>query len=155
MRRLITILTVLATSSSAASADPQETAILKVHQDFAASWNKHDYKAMASIFADDADLINPLGRRAKGKAEIEKLYQDEQTGAFKSSRFTSDCKAGVRIVTSDVAVVTCSFEVRGGVQPDGKAMPPLAGIYTATMLRAKDTWRVVAGRPMIPFAPPK
>jgi uncharacterized protein (TIGR02246 family) len=154
MRHLMTLVTVLATSSSAALAGPQETAILKVHEDFATAWNKHDHKALASHFADDADLINPLGRRARGKAEIAKLYQDEHTGAFKSSRFAADCKAGVRIVTSEVAVVTCSFEVTGGVLPDGKAMPPLKGIYTATMLKAKDTWQVVAGRPMIPFAPP-
>jgi uncharacterized protein (TIGR02246 family) len=153
MRRLITILLV-ASSTSAFAGGAEDAPILKVHEDFAASWNKHDYKAMAAIFADDADLINPLGRVAKGKAEIEKLYQDEQTGAFKSSRFTSKCKDGVRIVKPDVAVVTCSFEVTDGRLPDGKAMPPLDGTYTATMIKAKGKWQVVAGRPMIPFAPP-
>src|ERR1051326_519784 len=109
-------------ASATAFAGGDDAAILKVHEDFAASWNKDDAKGMASPFADDADLINPLGRVAKGKAEIEKLYQDEHTAAFKGSHFTSDCKAGVHVVKPDVAIVTCSFDVTGGKLPDGKAM---------------------------------
>ena len=154
MRRLMTIL-VLATSSAAFAGGAEDAAILKVHEDFAGNWNKNDYKAMAAMFADDADLINPLGRVAKGKAEIEKLYMDEQTTAFKGSHFTSDCTAGVHVVKPDVAVVTCSFEVTGGKLPDGSAMPPLKGIYTATMVKTNTRWQVVAGRPMVPFAPPR
>jgi uncharacterized protein (TIGR02246 family) len=157
MRRLITMI-LMASSSVALGGGPtgsaEDAAILKVHQDFAASWNKHDYKAMAAIFADDADLINPIGRVAKGKAEIEKLYMDEQTTGFRGSRFTSDCKAGVRVVKPDVAVVTCAFEVTDAKLPDGNRMPPLKGLYTATMIKVNTKWRVVAGRPMIPFAPP-
>ena len=149
MRRLMmTILLATTTTAFAGGAD-ETAAILKVHEDFAANWNKNDYKAMAAMFADDADLINPLGREAKGKAEIEKLYKDEQTTAFKGSHFTSDCKGGVRMIKPDVAVVTCSFEATGGKMPDGSAMPPLKGIYTATMVK-KTKWQVVAGRPMIP-----
>lgn len=149
------MITILVASTSAAFAGGSEdAAILKVHEDFAGNWNKGDYKAMAGMFADDADFINPLGRVAKGKAEIEKLYMDEQTSAFKGSHFTSDCKGGVRMVKPDVAVVTCSFEVTGGKAPDGSAMPALKGIYTATMIKTKSKWQVVAGRPMIPFAPP-
>jgi uncharacterized protein (TIGR02246 family) len=153
MRRLITVI-LIASSSAAHAGGPQDAAILKVHEAFAASWNKHDHKGLAAIFADDADLINPLGRVAKGKTEIEKLYMDEQSTAFKDSQFTSDCKAGVRNVTNDVAVVTCTFEVTGAKLPDGKPMPALKGLYTATMRKAKNKWLVVAGRPMIPFAPP-
>jgi uncharacterized protein (TIGR02246 family) len=155
MRRLITILTLTATSTAAYAGGPNDTTtILEVHERFAAAWNKDDAKAMAAMFADDADLINPLGRRAKGKAEIEALYADEHAGAFKGSKFSSDCKSGVRVVKPGVAVVTCSFEVTGGTLPDGKPMPALKGLYTATMLKAKTKWLVVAGRPMIPFVPP-
>jgi uncharacterized protein (TIGR02246 family) len=154
MRTLLLTTILVASSTNAFAGGGQEAAILKVHEQFAENWNKDDAKAMASMFADDADLISPLGRVAKGKAEIEKLYQDEHAGPFKGSRFTSDCKSGVRLIKSDVAVVTCSFEVTGGTLPDGKAMPAMKGLYTATMVKAKGRWQVVAGRPMIPFAPP-
>jgi uncharacterized protein (TIGR02246 family) len=153
MQRLL-MMTVMAISSAAAAGGAQDAAILKAHEDFAVNWNKHDYKAMAAMFTDDADLINPLGRVAKGKAEIERLYMDEHTTAFKASHFSSDCTGGVRKLTPDVATVTCRFEVSGGTLPDGKPMPVLKGLYTATMVKAKNKWRVVVGRPMIPFAPP-
>ena len=145
--RLMTMI-FLATSSTALAGGADDAAILKVHEDFAASWNKGDYKAMAAMFADDADLINPLGRVAKGKAEIEKLYMEEQTTAFKGTHFTPDCRDGVRVLKPDVAVVTCAFEVTG------TKLPALKGLYTATMVKSKTKWQVVAGRPMIPFVPP-
>lgn len=154
MRRLLMTMILMA-SGSAGAGGSQEAAILKVHEQFAENWNKDDAKGMAAMFADDADLINPLGRVAKGKAEIEKLYQDEHSGAFKGSHFTSDCKGGVRVLKPDVAIVTCSFEVTGGTLPDGKPMPVMKGIYTATMTKTKNRWQVVAGRPMFPFTPPK
>src|SRR5262245_57701889 len=154
MRRFLLTMILTASWTNAFAGNGQEAAILKVHEQFAENWDKHDAKAMASMFADDADLINPLGRVAKGKAEIEKLYQAEHAGAFKGSHFTSDCKSGVRVVKPDVAIVTCSFEVTGGTLPDGKPMPAMKGLYTATMVKTKNRWQVVAGRPMIPFAPP-
>lgn len=153
MRALMMTILIATTSTSFAGAN-DDAAILKVHEEFAASWNKNDYKAQAAAFADDADLINPLGRVAKGKAEIEKLYMDEQTTAFKGSRFASDCKGGVHRVTPDVAVVTCSFQVTGAKLPDGSSMPAMKGLYTATMRKVKNKWLIVAGRPMIPFTPP-
>jgi uncharacterized protein (TIGR02246 family) len=155
MRRLTMIAMILMASSIGVHAGgTQDAAILKVHEDLAAAWNKNDYKAMAAQFADDADLINPLGRVAKGRAEIEKLYKEEQTTSFKGSHFTSECKAGVRVVTPDVAVVTCSFEVTDAKLPDGTPMPPMKGLYTATMHKSKGKWLVIAGRPMIPFTSP-
>ena len=63
MRRLMT--TILVMTSTAAFAGGEDAAILKVHDDFAANWNKHDYKAMSAMFADDADLI-ALATRGRG-----------------------------------------------------------------------------------------
>src|SRR5262249_61340648 len=117
MRRLLTFLVVAAPTLAFAS--PEVAAVLKVQEEFAASWNKGDYKAMAAVFADDADRINAAGRVAKGKAEIEKLYQEEQTGKMKGTHFASECNDGVRLLKPDVAVVTCSFEVTEMKGPDG------------------------------------
>jgi uncharacterized protein (TIGR02246 family) len=107
----MTLMATLAISGTAL-AGKDDAAVMKVHDDLAASWNKNDYKAMAALFADDASLINPLGRIAKGRAQIEKLYADEQTGPFKGSHFSSDCTSGVQFAKPDVAIVTCTFEVK-------------------------------------------
>src|ERR1041385_4069286 len=71
---------------------------------FQDAWNKHDFKTMASFFADDGDLINPFGRVAKGKAEVEKLFQDDQTGALKTTQ-QHITVTSVRFLDKDAAVV--------------------------------------------------
>jgi uncharacterized protein (TIGR02246 family) len=135
------------------AAGKDDAAILKTHEDFAAAWNKHDPKAMAATFTEDADLINPKGDHAHGKAEVEALLTKEQTTAMKTSQFSSDCKEGIRMI-KDTAVVTCSFEVTGAMGPDAKPMPNMKGIYTTVMTKVKGKWSVVIGRAMIPVQPP-
>src|SRR5690348_26079 len=97
-----------------AAGDKDKDAVSKTAQDFAAAWNKHDAKALTAFFTDDGDLINPMGRHARGKAEIEKLFQDEQAGVFKSSQFTATCAADdIKMIKPDVAVMTCDWEAAG------------------------------------------
>ena len=153
MRHSIVML-VLLVSAGAQAAGKDDAAILKANEDFAAAWNKHDYKAMTAFFADDGEVTNPIGRTAKGKADVEKLYQEEQTTVFKDSHFTSDCKEGIRMLKPDVAVVTCTFEATGGKMPDGKALPPMKGRYTAVMAKVKGKWVVEVGQAMVPMMPP-
>ena len=43
-------------------------------------WATHDPKQLAALFSADATIINPWGRVAKGNAEIEKMFADEQVG---------------------------------------------------------------------------
>ena len=137
------------------SGGKDDTAILKTHEEFAAQWNKHDPKAMAAVFAEDADLMNPAGRHAKGHVEVEKLLTDEQTGPMKASHFSSDCKDGVRMLKPDIAAVTCSWEITGAKDPSGKDMPTLKGTYTTVMMRAKGKWWVAVGRAMSPVPTPQ
>jgi uncharacterized protein (TIGR02246 family) len=48
--------------------------------DSGATANRHDPKAMASIFSEDADMVDPSGKLTTGRAEIEKAISSEQTG---------------------------------------------------------------------------
>ena len=77
MKRVF-ILTALALLASVPIlASPAIEAEIKARADeFAAAWNKHDTKAMADMWSTDGDLINPYGRVAKGRAEVEKLFLD-------------------------------------------------------------------------------
>jgi len=51
--------------------ESDEAGIRATDEVFAAAWNKHDAKAMAATWAKDGDLVNPFGRVAKGRAEVE------------------------------------------------------------------------------------
>src|SRR5690242_4541695 len=65
----------------------EDAAIRKRHDEWCDAWNKHDPKAMAAFWTADGDLINPFGRHAKGTAEIEKLFTEEQSGPMKESTY--------------------------------------------------------------------
>src|SRR5262245_12204318 len=55
-----------------AFASPESEAVTKSCQKVKAAFNAHDGKAFASVFAEDADMVDPMGQLVTGRAEIEK-----------------------------------------------------------------------------------
>jgi uncharacterized protein (TIGR02246 family) len=119
---------------------------------FKAAWDKHDPQAMAALWTEDGDLINPFGRFAKGRAEVEKLFRDEHTGMMKGTTFNilSDSS---REIAPDVAVGDWEAEITGMQGPDGP-MPPLKNHITVVYVKRNGQWWVAAARPeMFPPTP--
>ena len=125
-----------------------ETAIRKVFADFAEAWGRDDAKSMASHWADDGDLINPTGRRANGRAEIEKLFTDEHATLFKGTHITFS-EGTIRFAKPDVAVPTSDYEVPGAHPPNGAEMT-MKGIVTSVMVKKNGKWWILSTRPMVP-----
>ncbi len=121
-------------------------------QRFADSWNREDLKAMASSFAEDAVLINPSGRIARGRAEIEKLFQDEHVGgALQGTRFTHRL-TDVRQVAPNLVFIDEEITISGAHDPNGRALPDM-NVHGAMLLANRGgTWQVLEGRPYV-FAP--
>src|SRR5437899_10384094 len=117
-------------------------------QEFAAAWNRHDAKALAGFWAPDGDLINPFGRMAKGRADVEKLFTDEQAGIMKGTTFTITGMT-VRLLEPDIAVTDWDVEISGMQSPEGTAMPVLKTHVNSVMMKKSGQWWVVAGRPVI------
>jgi uncharacterized protein (TIGR02246 family) len=130
----------------------EETAIQKQFETFVAAWNRHDPRAMSETFAEDADLINPFGRAARGRSQIETLFKDEHSGSLKDTRFSLKPE-GVRFVAPNTAVTDHSFEVTGARDRAGNDVT-IRGHLTNVLKKDGDTWRVVASRPMIPAPRP-
>lgn len=133
--------------------ESSEAAIRASDKAFAAAWNKHDTKAMAASWATDGDLINPRGRVAKGRAEIEKLLQDEHTTAFKQSTYKPGAMS-VRFIKPDIAVAETDTEISGITNPDGTSAPAM-NVHIIRVVQKKDgKWWTVTARPVIyPPAP--
>ena len=60
----------------------------------------------------------------------------------------------IRMVKPDVAVFDMTHEIAGAHAPDGSAIPTVTAMVTGVALKKDGTWWWLAGRPMIPFAPP-
>lgn len=150
------ILLLLALSAGVAGAKAQaadEAAIRKVFAGFAEAWGKDDVKSMASYWTADGDLINPTGRRANGRADVEKLFADEHATIFKGTHIKFS-EGTIRFVKPDVAVFTTDYEIPGAhAGPNGSEMTA-KGIVTNVMVKKDGKWLTLSARPMVPVANP-
>jgi uncharacterized protein (TIGR02246 family) len=133
----------------------EEAAIRKRHDEWVASWNKHDPKLMASFWAEDGDLIDPFGASAKGPQAIEKFFEGQHTGTGVMVGTTyAGTITDIRLIGKNAAVVDVDAAVSGMKGADGAAMPPLKHHITWVAEKKSGKWMAVAARPCIPQTPP-
>jgi uncharacterized protein (TIGR02246 family) len=156
MRRALALLVAFAACASLpaiAAAQDDEAAIRKLSNDFFAAWTRHDVKAMAAAFAEDADIINPQGRVAKGRAEIEKLFTDEHAGPFKGTSYTAT--VSLRMLAPGVALGDWDATVSGMKDASGQALPPFKHHVATVYVKKNGRWLAAAGRPYAFLPPPR
>ncbi len=131
----------------------EDAVIQKRIGEFQEAWDKHDAKAIAGFWAEDGDLVNPMGMSATGRADIEKLVAGDLANVVRDGKTTFG-NAKIRYVKPDVVVIDMTHEISGAHGPDGSAMPTAKVLVTAVGMKKNGTWWWVAARPMIPFMPP-
>ena len=148
MRKILLGGVLLAVAVTAASWGAEMPALHARAAEFKAAWDRNDAKAIAALWAPDGDLINPFGRVAKGRAEVEKLFQDEQTTIMKGTKFVFVSESAHEIAP-DVALADWDIEVTGMKGPDGAAMPPLKHHVTVVWVKHDGQWWAAAARPVV------
>jgi uncharacterized protein (TIGR02246 family) len=163
MKQLLIVVALVCAAATARAAAPavksdagklksdveNEAKIRKLYEQFVAAWNKHDPKAMAALWVEDGDDVEPDGNVAKGRDEIEKLFTLEHKSVMKNSKLALTVNS-VWFITATVALVDGTYELDGIVAPDGKAIPPRKGRLSSILLYERDRWWVAASRLMIP-----
>jgi uncharacterized protein (TIGR02246 family) len=142
-----------ATAAVAAESAGDEAAIRQVTERFVAAWNQNDWKAMAALWAPDGDLINPFGRVASGRAAVEQLFHDEQTGVMKGTTYTIG-EQSIRMIAPDVALVEWASTVTGMKRKDGSEAPPFVHHVTVVLKKIDGKWMTEAARPVVYLPPP-
>lgn len=152
---LLVVLWGRAAAPPATAAEDETAAVTKRWAEFSAAWAKHDPKALAALWAEDGDLVNPWGRLASGRAEVEKLFADEQTGTgpMRTSTFKSSGER-VRFPSADVAVSDAEVTIDGVLPPDGSKPPPQEFHVTFVWKKSGGTWSIHSGRPYLKVARP-
>ena len=138
-------------SSVAFAQKSDEAMILARAQEFADAWNKHDATALAYLWSADGDLINPMGRRASGLTEIQRLFADEQSKAMKATTFTITGMK-VRFINPQMAIIDQDAEVTGIAAPDGTTVSMKPHIV-ALVSKSGGQWWVTSLRAYA-FVPP-
>lgn len=123
-------------------------AIRKSRAEFVVAWNSHDPKRIASFWDEESsDFVDPTGLLVEGRAEIEKVETEAHSTVFRQARLTSPVKR-IRFVKKDVAVVDGSYKILNAKAGDGRALPPLRGLYSTVLVRRGGNWRYFAHRAM-------
>ncbi len=130
-----------------------EEAIRGLASEFARAWNAGDPAAMAALWTEDGDFIQPAGRKTQGRSEIEKRLAEEYSYFYKGSHFSSTVDS-VRFLKPDVAILDGAWETVGAHTPKGGPLPPLKGLYTLIVVKKAGRWHVASSRTMIPARPP-
>ncbi len=139
--------------ASARAADANEAAVKELNQDFVTAWNAHDPKKMAAAWAADVSLINPFGVRCSSRAEVEKLFEQEQSGVMKASTYKIDSFT-LRKVCDDVMVGDWDSTVTGMIDPNGNPLPPFPHHVTTVYQNRGGHWTVAIVRAFQSLTPP-
>jgi uncharacterized protein (TIGR02246 family) len=110
-------------------------------------WNRHDAKAYASLWLEDADFVNVLGMHRHGRAELLAELDYLHADRFKNSQVSMQRKT-VRFLTPDVAVAHVEWEMTGDPGMPGHPTQGgrRSGIFTHVLRRTPEGWRFVASQ---------
>jgi uncharacterized protein (TIGR02246 family) len=119
MRALaITCLVTLTGAVSSAQEATVEQAIDAIAQKYSEAWKAGDAAGCASLYSDDADVVDFMGMSAKGKAAIqESITQTLSTYPGSSIQIV---RTGIHPVSADVVVSDGTWEVTGAKAPEGR-----------------------------------
>jgi uncharacterized protein (TIGR02246 family) len=105
------------------------------------AWNRHDARALAAAFADDADFTNVFGMVAKGRPAIEALHAPLFKTIFMDNTLTVT-EIRVRLIRPDVASVDVKWSMTGARDPHGNPWPEREGLLNWIATKYGDTWLV-------------
>jgi uncharacterized protein (TIGR02246 family) len=146
MRGLMVSLVVVSLFSSFARAADEQQEIKNCVNDFKSAWDKDDAKAMSMVWTEDATLINPFGRVAKGREEMEKVFVDEHSSIFKNTKYQVD-EMTIQMISPDTALVDLSSKITGMKGPDGSDKPDFVHHVAMVFVKKGDHWMGAAARP--------
>ncbi len=120
-----------------------KSAISTTVERFNDAWARHDPRALAAIFTDDADFTNVVGAHIRGRGKIQVLHTQLFSGVFKQSRQTAIVRS-IRMLSLELAAVDLDWEMDGLRAPDGQPRPVRRGLMTWVVCKTlKGDWLIL------------
>lgn len=113
---------------------------------FDAAWNSHNSKALSSLWLEDGDLITPWGRWIMGQGQIEKHFEQENTGPFGKSTLSQSVDA-VRYLTPQLVAMDASLRINNILDPSGGSITSSLLQHAFYLLTNKENqWKILSAR---------
>ncbi len=109
------------------------------------AFDRFDAREVASFWADDGTLLNPVGNYGRGRSEVERVFGEDAATilAGSTSRFTI---TSVRAVGADCAFLDLDHEVKNMRTPDGTRSDVTLHLVVLAR-RDRDAWQWLDARP--------
>ncbi len=133
-----------------ASVDQSLEATLKR---FNEAFNRFDAKEVASFWAEDGTVINPVGNYGKGRSGVERVFREDAERVLRgsTSRFTI---TGARKVGADCVLLDLDDDVQNAKMPDGSTGP--MKLHVVVLVQKKgEGWQWLDVRPYGFFPKPE
>jgi uncharacterized protein (TIGR02246 family) len=153
---IFALLAVLIKPSVCAGQTQGETEIRQVEAQQAETWNRHDAKAYAALFTEDADVVNVLGWWWKGRPQLESKLTAAYAFVFRESALTID-EVDLKFLNPDMAIAHVRWSMTGAKSATGNASQiPQRGIQTQLLQKHAGKWLIAVfqntnGVPEVPF----
>src|SRR5438552_2298716 len=117
-----------------ADQSPDETAIRNLQIRQQEAWNHHDAKAYASLFSQDADVVNVVGWWWKSRSELESKLARAYAFLFRDSTLTiTDVQ--IKFPAANFAVAHVSWTMLGAKSPDLRRTGEACGLCESRVRR--------------------
>jgi uncharacterized protein (TIGR02246 family) len=121
----------------------QETEhVLAIVSAFAETWNQHDIRAFADLFAPDAEFVNVVGIWWKGKESIRRAHEFTHSSMFKHSRL-SILATEIRFPAEQIAIARSRWSMTGHASPEGALLPERSGILMNVLAKSSNSWKII------------
>jgi len=122
-----------------------EAGVKKLFSEVSDAWAAGDAHALASHWVVDGSLINPFGKDAWSRAEVEQVAGADIQMMKGSTQTFDDFK--IRFVLGGFALVDTTGTVAGMKNPDGTDAPPHSFHIYAAVVQRGAKWFAVSVRP--------
>lgn len=112
---------------------------------FAAAWMARDARALAALFAADADFVNVAGLWWEDREAIARAHHRALTTFFAETRLVTG-RTKVRMIGPDAAVVHQRFLMTGQRLPDGTEGGRRTTVLAFVLTRTVQGWQAVAAQ---------
>lgn len=144
LRASLVLFSLVVGAQAAAQSEGEESGIRAVATHWEQAWNKHDMKALAALFTEDADFVNVGARYWKGRKEIEAQHA-ARLDQFIESVWTTE-EVTVQFLEQDIALVHITWSLKGDKDPDGAARQPREGVFTWVVVKERADWLIRAAQ---------
>ncbi len=112
---------------------------------FTNAWSAHDARAMAALFAEDADFLTLTGHWAEGKKAIAETLAGELAGAFARAKLVTG-RTKVRELSPGVTLVMQRFVLSGILNADGTDAGRIGAVLSAVLTATESGWIVATAQ---------